>query len=233
MPRSTLVARANSVAERLAEAIPHPKVELDFENAWQLLIATILAAQSTDVRVNLVTPRLFERYPTPKALAASSQADVEHVVKSTGFFRSKAKAIRGTSQMLVERFGGQVPRSLEAMTELPGVARKTANVVLSNAYGVQEGIAVDTHVGRVSRRLKLTRHEDPEKVEAALCKLFPREEWGVVTLRIQLHGRYVCKAKNPDCAHCPLNEACPSRQESADDSWPVRARRERALIPLR
>ncbi len=225
--------QAQATGGPLAEAIPSPKVELDFENAWQLLVATILSAQSTDARVNLVTPRLFERYSTPGALAEAPQEEVEQVVKSTGFFRNKAKAIRGASAMLVERFGGEVPRTVEELSQLPGVARKTANMVLSNALGVHQGIAVDTHVGRVARRLGLSADEDPEKVEAALCALFPREQWPLVALRLQLHGRYVCTARSPDCARCPVNEPCPSREAPPEDDWRARAAQERARIPAR
>ena len=225
--------QAGVVAERLAEAIPQPKLELDFENAWQLLVATILSAQSTDARVNLVAPRLFERYPTPAALAAAPQEEVEQVVKSTGFFRNKAKAIRGASAALLERHGGEVPAAMEELIQLPGVARKTANIVLSNALGANQGIAVDTHVGRVARRLALARDENPEKVEAALCQAFPRDQWSLVALRFQLHGRYVCLARKPGCAACPLNEACPSREAPPDGDWRARAARERARIPAR
>lgn len=232
-PRIDPRRQAAAVGPRLAEAVPSPKLELDFEDAWQLLIATILSAQSTDARVNLVTPRLFELYPTPAALAAAPQPEVEQVVKSTGFFRNKAKAIRGASAMLVERFGGEVPATLEQMVELPGVARKTANMVLSNALGVHQGIAVDTHVGRVARRLGLCEDEKPEQVEAALCRLFPREAWSQTALRLQLHGRYVCTAKSPDCANCPLNEVCPSQEKPPEDDWRARAGRERSRIPAR
>ena len=221
------------VWEPLAEAIPSPKVELDFENAWQLLVATILSAQSTDARINLVTPRLFELYPTPAALASAPQPEVEQVVKSTGFFRNKAKAIRAASAMLVERFGGEVPRSIEGMVQLPGVARKTANMVLSNALNVHEGIAVDTHVGRVARRLGLCADEDPAEVEQALCALFPKDQWPLVALRLQLHGRYVCIARAPDCKNCPVNESCPSREAPPEDDVRARAARERARIPAR
>lgn len=232
-PKVDPVQQAAAVAPRLAEAIPSPKVELDFESPWQLVVATILSAQSTDARVNMVTPRLFERYPTPAALATAPQEEVEQVVKSTGFFRNKAKAIRGASATLVERFGGEVPRTMEELIQLPGVARKTANIVLSNALSVHEGIAVDTHVGRVARRLGFTSDEDPEKVEAALCQAFPREQWPLVALRLQLHGRYVCLARKPDCAQCPLNEVCPSREDPPGGDWRERAARERARIPAR
>jgi len=236
-PRARVKVSPKKVAEAawgpLAEAIPSPKVELDFENAWQLLVATILSAQSTDARINLVTPRLFELYPTPAALAEAPQPEVEQVVKSTGFFRNKAKAIRAASAMLVERFGGEVPRSIEGMVQLPGVARKTANMVLSNALNVHEGIAVDTHVGRVARRLGLCADEDPAEVEQALCTLFPKDQWPLVALRLQLHGRYVCIARAPDCKNCPVNEVCPSREAPPEDGVPARTARERARIPAR
>jgi endonuclease-3 len=228
--RMTPKVRAAQVGARLAEAMPKPKLELDFEDPWQLVIATILSAQSTDVRTNLVTPRLFERYPTPQALASAPQAEVEHVVKTPGFVRNKAKSIRAASQMVVDRFGGMVPRTMRELVELPGVARKTANVVLSNALGINEGIAVDTHTGRVSRRLRFTTKEDPVKVEAALCRLFPKEQWGLIALRLQLHGRYVCVARKPDCERCPLNEVCPSREAPPKERWEDRARHERSRI---
>ncbi len=225
--------QARLVSDRLAPAIPSPRIELDFQTPWQLLIATILSAQSTDDRINMVTPMLFRRWPTPRALAAASQAEVEEVVKSTGFFRNKAKAIRECSRALVERHGGEVPRTMEEMVELPGVARKTANVVLGNALGIQAGMAVDTHALRVSRRLALTRQEDPAKVEADLCAVFPKNEWTVSALRLQLHGRYVCTARKPDCAHCPLNEICPSREAVPVGTLQDRIRYERVVVKSR
>ena len=222
--------RARDVRKRLQQALPEPRCELDHEDAWQLLVATILSAQSTDARVNQVTPELFRRYPTPAALGSAQLADVEEVVRSTGFYRNKAKAIVAASKLLVERHGGEVPRSLDALVELPGVARKTANVVLGTAYGIASGFIVDTHAGRVARRLGLTKHEDPEHVEQDLCALFAPDDWVDMGHRFVLHGRYVCVAKQPDCAHCPLNEICPSAAAEADGSVAARATDERARV---
>ncbi len=222
-PTTKMRQRAEELGERLAAAIPNPHVELRFENAWQLLIATILAAQSTDRMVNTVMPNLLARWPDPKALAAASQEDVEEVVKSTGFFRNKAKAIRETSAVVVSRFGGEVPRTMAELLELPGVARKTANVVLTAAHGVVEGIVVDVHGTRVSQRLGLSQEKLAEKIEGALCALYPREQWVVVGHRFTLHGRYVCTARAPRCEACPLNELCPSREAPPKDGWEARA----------
>ena len=205
--------------ERLRRAMPAPRCELDHANAWQLLVATILSAQSTDARVNQVTPELFRRWPDPASLGAASQADVKEVVKSTGFFRNKARAIRETSRALADEHGGQVPRSLEALLELRGVARKTANVVLGVAYGLPSGLVVDTHVARVAQRLGLTREEDPVRIERDLCALFPREEWVATGLRLVLHGRYLCTARKPACARCLFNELCPSREQPGEGRW--------------
>lgn len=224
-PTPKMRQRAEELGGRLAAAIPNPHVELRFENAWQLLIATILAAQSTDRMVNTVMPNLLARWPDPKALAAASQEDVEEVVKSTGFFRNKAKAIRETSAVVVSRFGGEVPRTMAELLELPGVARKTANVVLTAAHGVVEGIVVDVHGTRVSQRLGLSQEKLAERIEAALCALYPREQWVVVGHRFTLHGRYVCTARAPRCEECPLNELCPSREAPPKDGWEARAER--------
>jgi len=221
-----LLAHAQALHERLAVAIPAPHVELKFKDPWQLLVAVILSAQSTDKMVNSVTPELFRRWPTPQALAAAPQEQVEEVVKSTGFFRNKAKAIRGTSEALVERHGGKVPRTMEELTELPGVARKTANVVLGSAFGLAFGIAVDTHAMRVSQRLKLTRHKEPEKIEADLCALYPQQTWTRAGHRLVLHGRYMCTARKPRCTECPLNELCPSAENPPDGTWKQRAEAE-------
>ncbi len=199
--------------------MPEPRVELAFETPWQLLVATILSAQSTDRTINRVTPDLFRRWPTPEALGRARQEAVEKVVKPTGFFRNKAKAIREASRKLAEDFGGEVPRTIEELTTLPGVARKTANVVIGSAYGVPTGIVVDTHVGRVARRLELTEETDPVKVERDLCALFPKKAWIDMGHRFVLHGRYVCTSKKPDCAHCPVNELCPSRQAEPVGKW--------------
>lgn len=230
-PRSRspkLLAHAKEVHARLSAANPTPHVELRFEDPWQLLVATILSAQSTDKMVNSVTPILFARWPSPAALAQAPQEAVEEVVKSTGFFRNKSKAIRAASAALVERHGGEVPRTMEELLVLPGVARKTANVVLGSAHGVSSGITVDTHAMRVSQRLRLTRHDDPEKIEADLCALFPKEDWIRTGHRLVLHGRYICVARKPRCAQCPLNELCPAAEEEPQGSW-----RERAEVEAR
>lgn len=232
-PNST-AKRAAQVHARLSTMLPEPRCELDFQSPWQLLVATILAAQSTDKTINKVTPALFARWPTPAALAAASQEDVEVVVKATGFFHNKAKAIRGAAALVTERFGGEVPRTIEELVTLPGVARKTANVVLGTAYHLTSGIAVDTHVGRVARRLELTEHDEPEKVEADLMRLFPREAWTDTSHRLVLHGRYVCLARKPRCAVCPIAEVCPSREGALPaSSWSERATKERELVLTR
>ena len=216
-------ADVNQLLERLQQAIPDPHVELRFDNPWQLLVAVILSAQSTDRMVNLVTPVIFQRWPTPEALAAAPQEEVEVVVKSTGFFRNKAKAIRGASQMLVERFGSSVPRTLAELVEVPGVARKTANVVLGAAYGITTGIVTDTHAMRVAQRLALTRKEAPEKIEADLCRLFPERHWIALSHQLVLHGRHLCTARAPNCQGCALNELCPARQAPPEGTWQERA----------
>lgn len=210
--------------------MPAPKCELDHASPWQLLIATILSAQSTDKGVNRVTPDLFSRYPTPGALARAPQEEVEVVVKSTGFFRNKAKAIREASRLLHEEFGGEVPKTIAEMIRLPGVARKTANVVLGTGYGIPSGIPVDTHVIRLSGLLGLSDEKDPVKIERDLCALFPEEEWIATGHRLVLHGRYLCTARNPDCPRCPLNEICPSAQRPPEGSVDARARREGELV---
>jgi endonuclease III len=213
----------NELLERLRQAIPDPHVELHFESPWQLLVAVILSAQSTDRTVNVVTPELFRRWPTPEALAAAAQEEVEVVVKSTGFFRNKSKAIRGASQLLVDRFGSAVPRTLTELVEVPGVARKTANVVLGAAYGLTSGIVTDTHAMRVSQRLGLTRAEAPEKIEADLCRLFPEQHWIALSHQLVLHGRHLCTARAPACQRCALNELCPARQAPPQGTWQERA----------
>lgn len=222
-----------SVLERLARAIERPHVELAFGDAWQLLVAVILSAQSTDRRVNLVTPEVFRRWPSPRALASAEPAEVEGVIKSTGFFRNKTKAIMAASAMLEERFGGQVPRSMAEMLELPGVARKSANVVLGGAYRVASGIVIDTHATRVAQRLGLTSETDPEKIERDLCAAFPQDEWIRLSHRLVLHGRYVCTARAPACATCALNELCPARLEPPLGEWPARAARESSEMEAR
>jgi endonuclease-3 len=202
------------VADLLAAlhaAYPGAECALRHRDAYELLVATILSAQCTDARVNMVTPEVFRRWPGPAELAAASQAEVEAVVRSTGFFRNKARSLRGMAAALRDRHGGGVPRTMEDLTALPGVARKTANVVLGTAFGIADGVVVDTHVGRIARRLGLTRQSDPVKVERDLMALLPREEWVGFSHRVIHHGRRVCTARAPRCPECPLGGLCPSR----------------------
>ncbi len=220
----------DEIARRLRAAIPEPRCELAHGDAWELLVATILSAQSTDRRVNAVTPELFRRWPTPRALADAPQAEVEAVVRSTGFFRNKAKAIRGAARKVADDFAGRVPRTLEEAITLPGVARKTANLVLGTAYGLAVGMVVDTHVGRVARRLGWTGSDDPVAVERDLCARFPRKDWIAAGHRLLLHGRYICAARAPRCAACPLNELCPGRTEPSSGTWQERCRAEAERI---
>ncbi len=199
-----------AIAGRLAELWPDAAVELDHANAYQLLVATILAAQSTDKLINTVTPRLFARYPDPAALARADQTELESMIFSTGFFRMKARHLIGMAQAIVERHGGRVPDTMAELTALPGVARKTANVVLGSALGKNEGIVVDTHVTRLAQRLGLSAHTDPVKIEQDLMQLVPRDQWSIFAHRLIWHGRRVCHAKQPDCNHCVLAPLCPS-----------------------
>jgi endonuclease-3 len=200
--------RIAPILAELARLYPDAECALHFTNALELLVATILSAQCTDKRVNLVTPALFKRYRSAKDFAEAKPAELEDLIKSTGFFRAKAKSIQGCCKLLVERHGGEVPRTLEELVELPGIGRKTANVVLGNVYNTP-GITVDTHVGRLSRRLGLTRHEDPVKVEHALMEIVPREMWTPFSHEVIFHGRTVCHARKPDCANCTLDALCP------------------------
>lgn len=203
--------RAKVVEERLADARPNPVVELDFKSAWELLVATILAAQSTDKMINTITPVLFARWVGPRELAEAELGEVEEVVKSSGFYRNKAKAIVNAAKAIVA-MGGEVPTEIERLVTVPGVGRKTANVVLGSAYRIASGMVVDTHVTRVAARLGLTKETDAEKIEDDLCKLFPRSSWIDTSHRLVLHGRYVCKAKKPDCSGCVLADVCPSAE---------------------
>lgn len=229
-----LEKHAADVLKRVKKAIPQPHCELDHANAWQLLIATILSAQSTDKKINEVTPVLFARYPTPRALADAETEELEAIVKPTGFFRQKSKAIRETSRVVAEQFGGEVPRTMAKITTLPGVARKTGNVVLGTAYGIASGMAVDTHVSRVAKRLELTIETDPVKIEAELCALVPKRSWVDTSHRLVLHGRYVCRAKDPRCERCPLNELCAAAQRPPEvRSWTARAAWEQQLVASR
>lgn len=212
MPRPNLKERAVTVNERLKNAYPDARVELDFTNPFELLIATILAAQSTDVRVNIVTKGLFRKYPNPQAFANASQVEMEVDVKQTGFFRNKAKAVIACSKAIVERHGGEVPRTMDELTALPGVGRKTANVVLGNAMNIEAGIIVDTHVTRLSGRLGFTKHADPVEIEQDLMKIVPKGAWTKFANHLILHGRRVCIARKPQCPECVLNDICPSAE---------------------
>ncbi|MFL5449280.1 MAG: endonuclease III [Gemmatimonadales bacterium] len=194
----------------LKRLYPDAKCALVHRNAFELLCATILSAQCTDARVNMVTPVLFARYPTPFELAQANPAEVEEIIKSTGFFRNKTKSLIGMAQALVADHGGEVPRTMEELRKLPGVGRKTANVVLGNAFDLNEGVTVDTHVGRLSRLLGLSAEEDPVKVEQELMHLFPQEEWALLSHLLIFHGRQVCIARRPRCSDCVLSRVCPS-----------------------
>ncbi|ACU77675.1 endonuclease III [Catenulispora acidiphila DSM 44928] len=217
---TALVRRARKIYRELSGVYPYAKCELDFENPYQLLTAVILSAQSTDVGVNKVTPALFQRYPTPADLAAADPEELEALIKPTGFFHNKAKSLLGMSKSVVSDFGGQVPGRLNDLVKLPGVGRKTANVVLGDAFGVP-GITVDTHFGRLVRRFGWTGLEDPVKVEHAIGEMFPRKDWTLLSHRLIYHGRRVCHAKRPACGACPIAKLCPSRGIGEQD--PVKA----------
>lgn len=211
-PRRTRDApqRAPEILARLRAAYPDARCALEHRSAFELLCATILSAQCTDARVNLVTPTLFAAYPTPEALARARPEDVEAIIKSTGFFRNKTRSLIGMARALVADHGGEVPRTMEQLRVLPGVGRKTANVILGNAFGLNEGITVDTHVARLSRLLGLTGHDDPTKIEHDLMPLFPREAWGLLSHLLIFHGRQVCIARRPRCGECVVSDLCPS-----------------------
>jgi endonuclease III len=210
MPISTETKQYSAkIARILGEHYPDAKCELDYQTPLQLLIATILSAQCTDERVNLVTKSLFSKYSDAAAYANAPQKDLEREVQSTGFYHNKAKSIQSCCQALLERYDGQVPHDIEKMIELPGIGRKTANVVLGTAFGIASGIVVDTHVTRVSQRLGLTQEKNPEKIEEDLLRQFPHKEWIAISNRMVHHGRYVCTARKPQCNTCPLSGICP------------------------
>jgi endonuclease-3 len=202
--------RFPEILARLKEAYPGAHCELDFTNAFQLTCATILSAQCTDVRVNMVTPVLFAKYPDARALADARQEDVEEIIRSTGFLRNKARSLIGMAQAVVAEHRGEIPATMDALVALPGVGRKTANVVLGNAFSINEGIVVDTHVARLSARLGLTRHTDPVKIEQDLMALTPRDDWALLSHLLIFHGRRICIARKPKCGECVLAELCPS-----------------------
>jgi endonuclease-3 len=205
-----LKEHAAEILARLRREYPDAHCELDFETPLQLLIATILSAQCTDKRVNMVTPDLFRTYPDAESLSKAKPPELEELIRSTGFFRNKTKSLLGMSGAVAERHGGKVPHTMEELVDLPGVGRKTANVVLGNAFGINVGIVVDTHVGRLSVRLGLTSETDPVKVEQALMPLFPRDKWTLVSHLLIFHGRRICIARAPKCAACVLSDICPS-----------------------
>ena len=205
-----LQAHAREVDRRLKAHYPDAHCALDFKNPFQLAIATILSAQCTDKRVNMVTPGLFKRYRTPETLADADPGDVEEIIKSTGFFRAKTKSLIGMAKAIVGEHGGKMPRTMDELVKLPGIGRKTANVILGNAFDINEGVVVDTHVARVSGRLGLTRETDPVKIESDLMRLFPRDEWTLLAHRLISHGRTICEARRPKCEICFLNDVCPS-----------------------
>lgn len=208
-------ARLAAILHALRVAYPNAVCALNHRNAWELTVATILSAQCTDARVNLVTPSLFKTYATPKAMAAASLPELEEIVRTTGFFRNKAKSIQGASRTVAEQFANKVPETMDEMLQLPGVARKTANVVLGSWYGIAVGVVVDTHVLRLSRRLELTVNTTPEKVEQDLIKIIPQERWIDFAHELIHHGRQICLARSPRCADCSLETVC----NSTDKTW--------------
>ena len=211
--------RAALIYRRLDKAYPDAKCALNFTTPLEMVISTVLSAQSTDAMVNKVTPALFAKYPTPEAYLASAPGELEKVIHSTGFFNQKAKSIRGLCRVIVEEFDGQVPDTMEGLLRLPGVARKTANIVLGNSFGKVEGIAVDTHVHRLARRLGFSDQDDPNKVERDLMALFPKKRWFRLTYLLIEHGRAICQAKRPLCEECVVNDRCPASRV------PTRAKR--------
>jgi endonuclease III len=212
IPRGAAARRehAQTIYRRLAAEYPTAHCELDYTTPFELLVATILSAQCTDKRVNMVTPALFARYQTPEALAVANPDDVEDLIRTTGFFRSKTKSLLGMANAVTERHEGAIPRTMDELVRLPGVGRKTANVVLGNAFGLSEGIVVDTHVARLSARLGLTRETDAVKIESALIPLFERDQWTMLSHLLIWHGRRICDARAPRCGECVLNDICPS-----------------------
>jgi endonuclease-3 len=202
--------RVAVILEKLDDMYPNVTCALHHNSPWELLVATILSAQCTDVRVNMVTPGLFKKYPTPKDFAAARQEVLANDIRSTGFFNNKARSVIGAAKAIVETFGGKVPQTIDELTSVPGAARKTANVVLGTAYGIAVGVVVDTHVLRISHRLDLTKHEDPVKVEQDLMKIIPQDRWILFSHQVIHHGRAICVARKPKCAECKLNHVCKS-----------------------
>jgi endonuclease III len=206
--------RVAAILAKLDEAYPNATCELKHENAFQLLISTILSAQCTDVRVNQVAETLYKKYPDPKAFAYATPSELEQEIRPTGFFRNKTKSVMGASKAIIEKFGGEVPRTMEEILTLPGVARKTANVVLGTAYGIPSGIVVDTHVQRIANRLDLTRNEDPKKIEQDLILVIPKEKWIQFSHQVIWHGRRVCQARKPKCVECNMESLCYAKDKT-------------------
>jgi endonuclease-3 len=206
--------RVAAILAKLDEAYPNATCELKHENAFQLLISTILSAQCTDVRVNQVAETLYKKYPDPKAFAYATPSEMEQEIRPTGFFRNKTKSAMGASKAIIEKFGGEVPRTMEEILTLPGVARKTANVVLGTAYGISSGIVVDTHVQRIANRLDLTRNADPKKIEQDLMQVIPKEKWIQFSHQIIWHGRRVCQARKPKCVECNMESLCYAKDKT-------------------
>ncbi len=200
----------NEILSRLEKAYPNAKIALNFSSPYELLVAVVLSAQCTDKRVNEVTPQVFKKLPTPEAMANAPVEEIEKLIRPTGFFRNKAKNLKRACQIIIEKFDGKVPKTMEEILTLPGVARKTANCVLYNAYGEVTGIPVDTHVKRLSKRLGLTENDNPGKVEKDLMAIIPKEKWGPFSYELIEHGRAICKARKPRCEKCILNDICPS-----------------------
>ncbi|HEY1963646.1 MAG TPA: endonuclease III [Acidobacteriaceae bacterium] len=211
----TSPARIGKIIAGLQKAYPGATCALLHRNPWELLVATILSAQCTDARVNMVTPVLFRRFPTPAAMAKASLPEIEEIIRTTGFYHNKAKSISGAAKAVVDRFGGEVPRTMEELLTVPGAARKTANVVLGTAYGIAVGVVVDTHVLRLSRRLELTLNTEPKKVEQDLMKIIPKDHWIEFSHELILHGRAICIARKPRCADCVIEKEC----DSSDKTW--------------
>ncbi len=207
--------RVSEILKALDEAYPNAVCALHHRSPWELLVATILSAQCTDARVNMVTPELFKRFPTPSAMAQAELPELEEIIRTTGFFRNKAKSIKGAAQTIAEKFGGKIPETLDELITVPGAARKTANVVLGVSFGKAEGVVVDTHVFRISRRLSLAKGDTPQKVEQELMKVIPKNRWIDYSHQVIHHGRQVCVAIKPKCSICPLEQLCHSR----DKTW--------------
>lgn len=210
--KQQLQSRSKKITAILHKSYPDPRIALDFSNPLQLMIATILSAQCTDARVNMVTPTLFKKYRTATDFAGANQEELEQDIRSTGFYRNKTKSIITCCKALVEKHDGRVPKTMEQLVELGGVGRKTANCVLGGAYGINSGVVVDTHVRRVSQRLRLSLNDDPEKIEADLMKLVPQDNWFAFGSMLIWHGRKICDARKPDCLACPLQKLCPSAE---------------------